>query len=384
MRAARYIALILALALLVLAPAGASAATLSGDNGVTVTSDQTIDDDLYVASNSIVIEGTVNGDVYAAGSSVTIRGTVNGDVLAAGSDVLIGGTVSGSVRAAGSTVRLAGAQVGSSVSAFAQTFTVERDSSIAGGLNFGANTAAIRGSVGRSVMGGGSSVVLASQLDKDVQIAASSLTLEPSTNIAGGLTFYSDEGRLDQQQGAVVQGETKRVDTDKGSTQQQQNNQPFNVLATLWGVAALYVIGAVLIALFPTATNGVASAILRRPGLSVATGFLALLAVLPVFLILILSLVGIPLAIIGVFVFVLALYLAKFFAGLAIGRFIADRAGWKLNPYGDAAIGVIGLTLLEPIPVVGGIVAFVAMLFGLGAQIIYLFNRSRPAKAKAA
>lgn len=359
----------------VMLPAAGLAYIEGGQNNrATVPSGQTIDDDLYIASETIVVEGTVNGDVYAAGSSVSIRGTVNGDVFAAGSDVIVGGSVKGSVRAAGSSVRLDGGTIGGSVSGFASTFTIEKDTKVGGGLNFGASSAVIRGDVARGVVGGGSSVVISGSIGKNADLAAQRITLESSSKINGNLTYYGD-ATLQRDSGSQVSGEVKHL-AQKQKKQEQQAYQD-KAAGTIWWLLALYLTGAVIIWLFPTMTRGVASTIERRPGLSVATGSLVILFALPVFIVLLITLIGIPIALILGAVLAVAIYLSKFFTALTVGNLIARRTGWKPNPYADAAIGLILITLLELIPVIGWLAALLSMLFGLGALVIWFYNRTR-------
>ena len=363
------------IAAVVMLPAAGLAYIEAGQNNrATVPSGQTIDDDLYIASETVVVEGTVNGDVYAAGSSVSIRGTVNGDVFAAGSDVIVGGTVKGSVRAAGSSVRLDGATIGGSVSGFASTFTVEKDTKIGGGINFGSSATVIRGDVARGIVGGASSVVIASNIGKNADLAASRITLESSAKINGNLTYYGD-ATLQRDSGSQVTGEVKHLSQNQKKQEQQAYQD--KAAGAIWWLLALYLTGALMIWLFPTMTSGVSSTIGRRPGLSAATGSLVLLLSFPLFIVLLITLIGIPIALIFAGVLAVAIYLSKFFTALTVGNLIARRTGWKPNPYADAAIGLILITLLELIPFIGWLAALLSLLFGLGALVIWFYNRSR-------
>ena len=60
---------------------------------VTIPSGKTVDDDLYVGANTVIVDGTVNGDLWAAGSTITVNGVVNGSIMAAGRTVNINGDV---------------------------------------------------------------------------------------------------------------------------------------------------------------------------------------------------------------------------------------------------------------------------------------------------
>src|SRR5687767_15870586 len=55
-----------------------------GGDTVTIASGETINDDLYVAGETIVVDGTIKGDLVAFGQTITINGIVEGDLIAAG------------------------------------------------------------------------------------------------------------------------------------------------------------------------------------------------------------------------------------------------------------------------------------------------------------
>jgi cytoskeletal protein CcmA (bactofilin family) len=358
-----------------LVPLAASAQVRGGeDANIQVGPTETVDDDLYVGGQTVVIEGTVNGDVYAAASSVTIRGTVNGDVIAAGQDVLISGTVTGSVRVAGQTVRLDNAKIGNSVSAAAQTLTVESNTTIGGGMNYAASTANLRGKIGRSLMGAAGNTQLAGEVGKEAQLASDNLTLTGSAVVGGSLVYYGDT-ELHRDPNAQVKGEVKHIARDK-----PQRHNEHSVWGILWGLASLYVAGAVMLWLAPTLLRGGAQTILSRPWAALGIGAAVLLLAIPVLIILMITLIGFPLALLLVVMYAVALYLAKFVVALAIGSLIARRTDWTPNPYADAAIGLILLTILELIPVVGGFVTFVTLVVGSGAMIVGRYRALRVAR----
>ena len=80
------------------------AADLRSADTVTVAAGEVVDDDLYVAGNTVVIDGVVNGDLWAFGSIITINGEVKGSIVAAGQTVSINGNVGHAVRLAGETL----------------------------------------------------------------------------------------------------------------------------------------------------------------------------------------------------------------------------------------------------------------------------------------
>src|SRR4030042_1622070 len=84
------------------------AADLRSGDTITVASGEVVDDDLYVAGNTIIIDGTVNGDLWAIGSTITVNGEVKGSIVAAAQTININGNVSHAVRLAEKTINISG------------------------------------------------------------------------------------------------------------------------------------------------------------------------------------------------------------------------------------------------------------------------------------
>jgi len=60
------------------------AADVRGDQQFTLKADETVQDDLYVFGQQIVIDGTVEGDLIAFGQQITVNGTVKGTLSSPG------------------------------------------------------------------------------------------------------------------------------------------------------------------------------------------------------------------------------------------------------------------------------------------------------------
>jgi uncharacterized membrane protein/cytoskeletal protein CcmA (bactofilin family) len=74
-----------------------SAADFRGDETVTISKNEVVDDDLLVAGNIVVIDGVINGDLVAVGSQVTVNGHVKGSLIFAGQIIVLNGRVDGTV-----------------------------------------------------------------------------------------------------------------------------------------------------------------------------------------------------------------------------------------------------------------------------------------------
>jgi hypothetical protein len=129
----------------------------------------------------------------------------------------------------------------------------------------------------------------------------------------------------------------------------------------------------------------IVEAIGSRPGPSVGWGalivFVAPIAAVAVCF----TIIGIPLGLIALALYGIALYLAQIPVGLFIGRWIISRfrvVESKAIMVGALAIGLAILKLLSLIPYFGVVVGVAVVIFGLGA--IVAAKRKRRAEAKEA
>jgi hypothetical protein len=143
-----------------------------------------------------------------------------------------------------------------------------------------------------------------------------------------------------------------------------------------------------LVGASPVTSQRVAEALRRRPGWSLLLGFIALVCVPVAALILLISIVGIPLALLVVLLYLALLLVGYVASGIALGQWAlarwkaeaASRTGWRIAA---AMAAVLLLALLGSVPFIGGFVALLAMLAGIGA-IALMFGPRQPAAPAAA
>ena len=78
----------------------------------------------------------------------------------------------------------------------------------------------------------------------------------------------------------------------------------------------------------------------------------------------------IPLSMLALGVWMLALFVAQFVASYALGKLTLERAKKTATPLGALAVGLVLLHLVGLIPFLGGLVALVATVFGLGGLFL--------------
>ena len=352
---------------------------------VTVASGEVVDDDLYVAAETITIDGTVNGDLWVAGNTITVNGIVNGSVMAAGNKVNINGDVTHAVRAVAETLNING-DVGGDVMAGCGRLNIASTGEIGGDLLFGADSVGIEGSIEGDIKGGGTEVAIRDAVGGNVELEVESLMVLSTASIGGDLTYSSAE-EADIQSGAQIAGATTHNVPEV--KEDGAGMFPFalfsGVLAKLMGFLMAFVAGLILIFLAPRRLTSIVDAIGSRPGPSAGWGALIVFVTPIAAVVVCLTIIGISAGVIGLVLYGIGLYLAQIPVGIFIGRWIIGRfrvVESKAAMVGALALGLVILKLLSLIPYFGFVVGLAVVIFGLGAVVAA--ERKQRAEAKEA
>jgi len=160
---------------------------------VTVAANETVDDTLLAAANTVRVEGVVNGDLLAFGRTVEVRGTVKGDLISCAQRTEVSGTVEGHIYTLSHSLDLEG-QLGHSIYGLVQSLHVDDRGRVGEGIVVAAGDASLEGVVKRSVnifTGNGD---VSGSIGRDLMMAGGSLTLTNTARVGGNLSArVSDE-----------------------------------------------------------------------------------------------------------------------------------------------------------------------------------------------
>jgi len=358
-----------------------------------VAEGEVVDQDYGAVAEVVRISGTVLGDVYAVGGQVFIDGRVEGDLLALGGVVHIAGEVTQNVRAAGGEVVVSGT-IGRNATIAGVNVTFTDEARVQGGVVIGGANVFLSSPVGKEVRVAGRNFTLANVVAGDVEAAVENIGLTGRARIEGDFTYWSNkEAQIDE--GAVVLGVQERKSPQQLTGRVGKIIEP----ATRWvkpvlGLSSFFttlLLGFLLIRFFPGFSRATVHTLQAAKWRSLTTGITALLFIPLLFGILIITIVGIPLGFLLLFVSSLLLYTSRIFVMLFLGQFLLDRFSVRKNREERQGLAfVLGLavySLLILIPVVGWLVSFGAMLFGLGAAaetVKEIYVKPKPKKETAA
>ncbi|HTA30900.1 MAG TPA: RDD family protein, partial [Candidatus Cybelea sp.] len=268
------------------------------------------------------------GEVVVIGGSARIHGAVDGNVVVVGGNIVLDGHVGGQV------VSIMGdALIGSAAKVHGDLVTV-------GGTNQVAEGASVEGQIVELGAGGGPLKFLQMGWLKDwfTQCVMEMRPLSPS-------------------------------------------------VGWIWWIAGFFVIIYFLIAvLFPHPVQACAAQVSARPGTTFAVGLLAKLAIPLLSLVLIATGVGI----LVLPFFVLGVFLTMLIGRVAVLEYIGDRIGGIFGmkegqrPLAAFLIGVVIVTLLYMVPVVGWLTLLLLSFWAMGAGLTAIFVALRSARAARA
>jgi hypothetical protein len=413
------------LALLVAVPTARAFDARTGDQ-MTVRADEVIDDDLYVAGQAVVIDGTVNGDVFVAGQIIVVNGTINGGLLAAGQTVIVNGTVRDTARIGAQAAQIGGeARIGRDLMIGAYSLENRPGSVIGRDLALGAYQALLAGTVERNVRGGMAGLDIRGLVGGDVDITVGSteegapgpttmspppeialpsvrpgLTVEDSAQINGRLKYTS--AREFAPRGSVGQG----VTWEQQRVEERAQPGPMSTVADIVRkLAALAIVGILLVWLAPRWTKRLADTVQAKPFPSIGWGLVASVAAIAAMIgicvgtmLLAGALFATTLAGLGALVAVLGMLAeATLIVGFVsftalIGQAIIAYMGgawalqrtnpsWATHPAAPLLAGIPILVLLTAIPILGGVIGLIAALAALGALWLWVRELRAPTPA---
>jgi cytoskeletal protein CcmA (bactofilin family) len=336
---------------------------------VLVRAEETVDDSVVASGDTVVIEGTITGDLIAAGRRIVVRGIVKGDLLTVSQRVEVEGSVEGNLFSAAETVVLRGPVVRNAY-AFAQELHVERSGRVEGDLTGFAAEVAVDGRVGRDLMAFAGATRLRGEVARKADVRTGGLHVEGSGRIGGDLLAHvehADDVRLDP--GAQIAGRTEtRVLPPRKSRYLRPG---FYVWRAIWLVAA-FVSGLLLRRLHPDLFP------LRLPDgrslpRALGTGFVTLVALPAAAILAAVTLVGLPLGLFGLALWLAALYVAPLLVAAPVGRLLLQRPGGPPASFAPPfLLGLLVLTLITNVPYVGCLVRLAVVVLGLGIGVTRL------------
>ncbi|GAB6086356.1 bactofilin family protein [Alkaliphilus crotonatoxidans] len=324
---------------------------------VNIAGGEVVEGDYIKGANRVVNEGNIKGDFIVAAQEVTQSGTIEGDFIGAVNHALIDGEVKGNIRSIVQSIGVQG-EVNKNASVLASHFTLEEEGAIDGSLYAFVNYLNIKGTVGGDIRGAAGTVIITGRIKGDVVLRADKLYLEPNAIIEGDLIYTSSSPQeIDP---SSVKGIIEYRPADEKRL--QLNKSVF--LRTLFLISYLLV-GLLFLRLFQGPAGRSAAFLNEKPLLALGIGLVLLVMVPVISFLLLISIIGIPIAILAMALYGILIYLAKIPVELWLGKKILRQDD---RPYLSFIIGSLLIASLRFIPYLGWLITLGIIGLGIGLK----------------
>lgn len=335
---------------------------------------------LLLAALSVSALAAEPGSAFLAGSDVRANANVDGILFAAGYHVE---QTSASEYAflAGQTVRFDGAAEND---LFAAGYDVTLNGEIARDVYAAGNAVRVTGSIGRDLYVSAGNVQISGWVGGDVHINADVIEITPSAVIDGTLHYNSSASTVSAEPEVR---EHAQVYEDRAEPQptpaQKLGSEVLSRVLSFAGVVALAFVLLWLTPLWDRLEKKYSGAPFAKFATAFGIGFAVLLGVPVMFVILLITRVGVRLAFVLLLPYIAAIAAAPVIFGFFIGKlFWRDLCKRRACFAAELPIGIALWAIASCIPVLSFVTAFVTVPLGLGVITLLLGRGKKKACAQ--
>jgi len=347
--------------------------TIIALSAATTEAQQRSSENYYAAGNRIDITTPIGGDAVIAGRLININEGVLGDVLAGGWRITLSHDVSDDVRVAGAEVNV-NASIDGDLTAAGGEVTVGKDSHIAGRVWLTGGTIRVDGVLDRETEIAAGTVQITGEIRQPLRITAEKLEILPTARILSSLTYNGPAEAIIAKEAQV----TGPIAFHRMAKDARGARWGSAMSSTLFAIH-LIVAGLVLLMLLPGFAAAGVETLKTNPLHSLFIGFAMLVTIPIAALLLMVTVLGAPVGLTLAALYLVGLLLGILTTASYLGQM---EARWfKVGPLSTRSqnalaliAGTLTLALLRALA--GGVVVFVAVLFGFGALALLTY-RSR-------
>lgn len=345
-------------------PAISLAAQFRAGQQPAIEKNEQITNDMYMAGGSIISAGNITGDLVSGGGNIIVSGNVGADVIAGGGNVSIFGTVGDDVRVAGGNIVIQG-KVGGDVIAAGGQMSI-------GGPGISGDVAIVGGDIiiDAPIMGKltarAGSVFINAPISGDINIESDVVKLGNAAVISGNIT-YKAKHEIVKGPGAVINGKISFEPRMVKDISPEAFAAIFSAFI-IWKFFAILACALLFGLVFRRYSKEIINLAVKRPLLELGRGLVVLAAMPAISILLFVTLVGVPLGILGLLGFAAMMLFACIVTPIVVGsvvyRYFSKKdleISWKTILLGVFISSVLGL-----VPFIGWLAQSLLMLLTLG------------------
>jgi hypothetical protein len=329
-------------------------------------------ENVYMTGAEVDPPGPITGDLVAAAGRISLSHPVEGDAVLAAGSIEMRSRIGDDLRAAGGIVTLAGRVQGEALIA-AGSIAFSPQAEIIGRAWLAGGEVAVAGRFHNGLTVYARNILVLANIAGNVRLTGETIEILPTANI-GGNVFYVSDSEIKVHPGARVFGTITR---EPGTFVPWRSRfdlpgwPPFRPLL----MSGLLVAGALLLVLFPRFTATAAQSIGASPLRSLGLGTAIFFSAPPVIVLLVITIIGIPIALV-----LAGLYAAALLAGFLVAAyFIGERLALlaRRRPVtgfwgrvAALAAALLLLWLVRHLPYIGGFLILLTLITGIGAMML--------------
>jgi hypothetical protein len=339
------------------------------DSGNVVIGEGQSHHNLYVAGGNVTVHATTTGDLFAGGGSITITGVVEEDLVVAGGNISIGGPVGGDARIAGGNITIT-APINGDLLIGGGTVTITSPEGIGGDVWIGGGSVVINAPIKGNVRIGGGEVLLNGPIGGSIEVNAERLTFGSNASATGTISYHGLHEAVVEEGAMVGQIDFQERAAPKGTAR-------FTALITIGFLVQLlaWIVAAGVLYLFARrALSRAVGSAYNAPWKSLTFGLVGVIVWPIVIVLLFVTLIGYYLALLLLALFVFFVLVSALLGAIMLGSLLiqwvsrAPVADFRIN-WLSIVVGVIVVSLLPFVPIVGWVIAAGVFLIAFGTLL---------------
>lgn len=372
------------LVIVAVAPLPVGAFEVKNQDSFIVQKEETIKDNVYAVANNIKVEGVIDGDLICLAGDVAIKGKINGDLICLAKKINVGGEINGDLRTAAGEFASISGKVKKNANVITKKMSMADLSSVGGSLLLYAGESFIDGRIDKNLEGSVYSADISGHISGDVDLDIRKtaknkpIAIKDQAYIGGSVNYRSPSKK-----GVSISDEAyinERVNYKK--TEEKKKKNPFDAgwffSTSLWLLIAL-----LLVKISAKKLNALNEIISEKPAKSLSKGAICTLLTALAIIVLSLTIIGIPLAVLATAAWLLIMMSARLISGIWLGQRIFEAVNIKKGGLFLSSVGgIVILKLLIAIPFIGWAISLLSSLWGIGAVWILLKQGKKGGRKK--
>ena len=325
---------------------------------------------------ALLDENSINGNVFEAKDEYTLEGkTVNGDMFVFAEKVSLKNvTVNGNMFIFSDTAELNFVGVTGSIYAFALEFGLS-EVNVQGNIYSMSEKLSLENTqnvITNDMLSYAEELNVKSFIGRDLCVAGNEVKILDGTTVGGNLSYIAnDDVEVEIAPGVIVKGSTSAVESDEEVVTQEPKSDVQSTVSSI--LANTITAGMGLILIVVLSDKLVAQAKQKPAGSNLlkllGKGFVVFAAMIILMVILLFTVVGIPVSLMLLLVFIIFVFISKGVTSVVIASIVSkDRNLTKVQLYGLSLVVVLVITTLETL--FTGMIGFLISLFIIFVDLV--------------